>query len=199
MTFFFFSRTKQFTLAMVVYFALFSILLGANLKKQNYKISQELLDRLPQVPLHIKMISYNVEPGLNFLSTDPNGTYVNLFNKDDNSGRQKWIVKVDKNADGIKDRDVICAKATVEVSGGYNQDQRKYLSTDGGVAVDLWNKIDSPNNQYWYFCPHGSYFNIINLRKDKSRGYLSTNYSGQVDLYEREDGTGRQRWLVFQA
>lgn len=184
---------------------LLSSLSCTSLRKQGFKVSPELLSKIPYAAYNIK-IKGGVENKFKFLSTIPNGTKVDLYSKDDNSGRQKWMIEALPWRSGINQDGVECVSSVISITSGYDVDKnskdplkigRKYLSTDGNRLVDLWySTILGDYNQIWYLCPHQDYWNIIMVRENGSRAYLSTNSVGLVDLWNKDDASGRQRWSL---
>merc|ERR1712129_227508 len=92
------------------------------------------------------MLSFGVEGrGLrlddSYLSVTPNGQKVDVYGKDDASGRQRWKI--------IKQSGYFNIMIIGGVSG-----KRKYLSTTtSGNKVDLWIKDDGSGRQRWVI-PH---------------------------------------------
>lgn len=183
MTFYSFSNSKQNTLTKFVFVALFSVLYSANLKKVSYPVNNKLINGR----YWIKNIG-GAQPDLFYLYPVPNGSSLNLKYL-----RQNWRITNLNNPKKVLG-DIECAQAIVKVERVSDSD-RVFLSTDGGLRVDLWNHTND-NNQKWYFCPRDSYWNIIMERADGSKGYLSTNDKGLVDLWNEDDGSGRQRWTI---
>lgn len=118
------------------------------------------------------------------LSTTPDGMLVDLYNKDDDSGRQQWYIELSPDNTSYN----------IILREGVTGD-RKYLSTtQDGTKVDLWNTDDGSGRQRWVFSGE----NI--LVKDgvwSGRRYLSTTQDGKkVDLWTHDDGSGRQKWAL---
>jgi len=92
------------------------------------------------------MLSFGVEGrGLrldnSYLSVTPNGQKVDVYGKDDASGRQRW--KIIKKSGYFN----------IMINGGVSG-KRKYLSTTtSGNKVDLWIKDDGSGRQRWVI-PH---------------------------------------------
>jgi hypothetical protein len=125
------------------------------------------------------------------LSCTSDGTKVDLWNTDDDSGRQQWDITL---VDGFVD------VYNIKVSGG-NSSSRVFLScTKDGAKVDLWNTDDGSGRQRWQFVPLASnipdYFQIkVVGGVEGGRVYLSCTPDGtKVDLWSIDDGSGRQRW-----
>jgi len=129
------------------------------------------------------------------LSTTSNGGKVDLWIKDDGSGRQQWkFVKVGKDTYNIK--------VTNGISGNRGtrlQLDNGYLSTNSkGTTVDIWGKDDGSGKQRWIVKPvrHGFLIMVAGGVSGK-RKYLSTTRSGnKVDLWIKDDGSGRQVWKL---
>jgi len=84
----------------------------------------------------------NVRQDNAYMSTNHDGSVVDLWHDDDGSGRQRW--KITKDKDGY---------FTITVGGGVSGD-RKYLSTTAnGDKVDLWKAVG--DRQKWKL--HGSF------------------------------------------
>lgn len=149
----------------------------------------EISPRYPRMPAEGK--EYHVKPetgvtGRTFLSTSVNGDVVDLWNKDDDSGRQKWLFT------NALFHDFYYIK--VYKPGG----TRKYLSCSGdGACVDLWHKDDGSGRQRWRLIPlaNGSFY--IKSVGAKGRTYLSSNGDGTVvDLWHEDTRSGAQRWIL---
>lgn len=127
------------------------------------------------------------------LSCTSDGSKVDLFNRDDGSGRQQWSFVPVPNTSAYN----------ILIGGGVSTD-RKYLScTSDGTKVDLYNQDDGSGRQRWVLIPvldspTCSTFLIRVLEGVSSNlRYLSCTADGaKVDLYSQDDGSGRQRWMV---
>lgn len=121
------------------------------------------------------------------------GSVVDLWDTDDGSGRQKWIIIPVTGHDGV---------FNIKVFGGNHTDKVFLSSNDDGSVVDLWNVDDASGRQRWQLLPVSSkipqYFNIKVLTGVKGpKAYLSCSADGRtVDLWSNDDGSGRQRWQV---
>jgi len=138
-----------------------------------------------------------VQGSRKYLSTTSNGGKVDLWIKDDGSGRQHWkFLKVGKDTYNIR--------VTNGINGSRGTQFRidnGYLSTNSkGTAVDIWGKDDGSGKQRWIVVPHyGGHGFLIMVAGGVSgkRKYLSTTRSGnKVDLWIRDDGSGRQVWKL---
>jgi hypothetical protein len=124
------------------------------------------------------------------LSCKNDGTVVDLWDTDDQSGRQRWqFIPVN----GIE-----CVY-NIRVFNGVNSN-RTYLSSNyDGSKVDLWSEDDGSGRQRWRITniPHTA-TNLIQVYNGVSsnRKYLSCSSDGsKVDLWSEDDGSGRQRWV----
>jgi hypothetical protein len=125
--------------------------------------------------------SENKDANSGMLSTDgkrrPDGKsmLVDLYGKDDNSGRQKWLFK--------------------KVGSQYNIVQKRtsmFLSNNGVRLVDLWWIDDNSGRQRWVLAPQRDGTFTIKW----AHQYLSTDGKNLVDLYGIDDNSGRQRWTL---
>jgi hypothetical protein len=140
---------------------------------------------------NLKVLS-GLQNNRSLLSCTRDGTRVDLFNTDDESGRQQWTFSP---VEGYPE------EYNIIVSGGVTGD-RKFLScTPDGGEVNLWREDDGSGRQRWKFLPvKGSqvpeYHNIKVARGVTSdRVYLSCTRDGtRVDLFNTDDESGRQRW-----
>lgn len=130
-----------------------------------------------------------------YLSCTPNGVTVDLWNVDDESGRQQWEfipVEGQEHTFNIK----------IYQSKGLSTD-RCYLScTENGEKVDLWHTDDGSGRQRWIAEPVPGKENIFTIRIAggvcTDRKYLSCTPDGIiVDLWGVDDESGRQRWEVL--
>jgi len=123
-----------------------------------------------------------------YLSTNKDASYVDLWNKDDESGRQRWSLK--KTSDGFYN---ILIYSGVENS-------RKYLSvTSDGAKVDLYSKDDKSGRQRWQLIEIEDDLYQVTIKDGVSnnRKYLSVTADGsKVDLYHKDDESGRQQWKI---
>jgi hypothetical protein len=130
------------------------------------------------------------------LSCTGDGTKVDLWSKDDGSGRQRWTfvpIKVQGEEEVYN----------IIVESGLSSN-RKYLScTSDGTKVDLWSKDDGSGRQRWEIFPvqnsptPDTYIIKVCEGVATDRRYLScTADGGKVDLYSKDDGSGRQRWQI---
>jgi hypothetical protein len=133
------------------------------------------------------------------LSVDSSGTYTDLYEKDDASGRQRWHFRL--SPDGVS-YNILVEAGTPE--------HRKYLSTTSdGTKVDLYGRDDGSGRQRWMIEPvlQGSsstfsspiyhYHIIVKSGVRDNRKYLSTNSEGTIiNLNTTNDGSGRQLWQL---
>jgi len=117
------------------------------------------------------------------------GSKVDLWNKDDDSGRQKWrFIEVFKGVYNI------------EVFSGVNK--RKYLSCTFDGKVDLWLEDDGSGRQRWKLVPqrNGSFHIKVLGGTNRGKKYLSCTQDGRVvELYHSDDHSGRQQWKLLLA
>jgi hypothetical protein len=129
-------------------------------------------------------------PGKKFLSVGADGSYADLYEKDDNSGRQRWVFQ--RSADGVS--------YNILVDGGAPTN-RKYLSvTADGSKVDLFSHDDGSGRQRWKVSERedGSLVIVINGGVNNNRKFLSTTSDGsKVDLFTGDDNSGRQNWNLI--
>lgn len=129
-----------------------------------------------------------------FLSCTKDGKKVDMYKKDDNSGRQKWEIKA---VPGLSNQ------YNILVNHGVKND-RKFLSSNlDGVNVYLSDKDEGTGMQRWEF--RKAYKNKdVNIFKVKVAGgvigknkLLSSLLDGdRVMLASKDDGSGRQRWDI---
>ncbi|MGE5342951.1 MAG: RICIN domain-containing protein [Candidatus Omnitrophota bacterium] len=128
------------------------------------------------------------------LSCQPSGAVVDLWMKDDSSGRQRWqFIPIT----GMKD------VYNIKIAGGMTTN-RKYLScTSDGTKVDLWSVDDGSGRQRWVVTPVknsptcNTYLIKIFGGVSTARKYLSCTPDGIiVDLWTLDDNSGRQRWQL---
>jgi hypothetical protein len=129
-------------------------------------------------------------PGKKFLSVGANGSYADLYEKDDESGRQRWIFQ--RSMDGVS--------YNILVNGG-TPTNRKYLSvTADGTKVDLFSHDDGSGRQRWKVAERtdGSVVIVIQGGVNNGRKFLSTTADGtKVDLFSGDDNSGRQQWNLI--
>ena len=143
------------------------------------------------------------------LNCSSDGSRVDLYETDDESGRQRWkfervygdcynfIVE-----GGISD---IWGSNWVPTNWGEGRCCiKKYLSCSKDGRVDLWHEDDKSGRQRWRLIPIENYvdsasFHIVvagDTNSDKK--YLSCSQDGLVvDLYDRDDDSGRQQWQLI--
>ncbi|MDI9308595.1 MAG: hypothetical protein QM535_00150 [Limnohabitans sp.] len=87
------------------------------------------------------IVSGGTIDGKKYLSCTADGSKVDLWMEDDNSGRQRWLI------DELKSN--IPSYFNIKVQGGVTGN-RKYLScTADGSKVDLWGEDDGSGRQRW--------------------------------------------------
>ena len=130
-------------------------------------------------------ISGGTNRGKSILSCAPNGL-VDLWERDDNSGRQKW--RLEKTSDGY---------FNIWISGGTNHG-KSILSCRADGLVDLWERDDNSGRQKWKLeKTSDGYVNIwISGGTNRGKSILSCRADGLVDLWERDDNSGRQKWRL---
>jgi hypothetical protein len=124
------------------------------------------------------------------------GGLVDLWNEDDGSGRQRWVMNP-----------VAGAPANVynfTVYGGTNPGE-VYLSVAAdGVGVDLAGSDDGSGRQRWSLVEIEEVYSVVDIPSyyqiqplSNPTAFLSCTADGTVvDLYGSDDGSGRQRWQV---
>jgi hypothetical protein len=130
------------------------------------------------------------------LSVGANGSYADLYDKDDNSGRQRWVFQ--RSSDGVS--------YNILVDGGTPAD-RKYLSVNRDASrVDLYDRDDGSGRQRWIVekVPNSAlssqpgndkYCIKIKGGVTNTSKYLSVTSDGsKVDLYHTIDSSRRQLW-----
>jgi len=137
---------------------------------------------------------YNVRPARGIitnrtlLSCRSDGTLVDLWSADDESGRQKWVFK-----------QIEGSIYNIFAFGGTNERRLLSCNSDGSV-VDLWSMDDNSGRQKWRLEPIGG--NVFHIFVAGGvwgeRRYLSCTQTGdKVDLYTMDDNSGRQQWELF--
>jgi len=136
---------------------------------------------------HTIRMTHGVNGKLNTLSVN-NSTKVDLWERDDGSGRQRWsITAVRPGVYHIR---------VVERQGEHAT--HNFLSCRDDGHVDLWKEDDNSGHQQWAISKvpgdaHGRY----NIKAVKPGNFLSTNEAGnKVDLWHQDDASGRQRWTI---
>lgn len=128
------------------------------------------------------------------LSCTSDGGKVDLFDKDDGSGRQQWLIQLVPGRTDVYH---------IIVAAGVTNDRRYLSCTDDGGKVDLFARDDDSGRQRWRFVPVTgsgipSYYNIhVDGGVANGRVWLSCTPDGYVvDLWNTDDASGRQRWQV---
>ena len=131
-----------------------------------------------------------------FLSCTADGAKVDLWNVDDGSGCQQWILEEIESSllntiAGLKTYRII-------IRGGVNTNRRYLSCTPDGLKVDLWHVDDGSDRQHWTFKQIGNQlYQITAGGVNTDRRYLSCTPDGlTVDLWSADDGSGRQQWLL---
>ncbi|KAL0575629.1 hypothetical protein V5O48_006354 [Marasmius crinis-equi] len=163
-----------------------------------------------------------------FLSTGAACTdnFVDLFTKDDGSGRQQWVLnKVDgaqppSSSSATTPPASTTSAASLPTDGpavtldsslfytvslakgkqdGCNPLNNMFSNRGCDSPVhDLYFKDDGSKNQYWRFVPVSGSNNVFNIMASCAQ-YLSCQAcSGKntTDLFSTDDASGRQRWLL---
>ena len=124
------------------------------------------------------------------------GGVVDLWNTDDGSGRQRWVMNpVAGEPDNVY---------TFTVYGGTNPGEIYLSVAPNGSSVELAGSDDGSGRQRWALIELDevvttieipSYYQIKPLSNPAA--YLSCTADGTVvDLWNTDDGSGRQRWQV---
>jgi len=144
-------------------------------------------------------IDKGVSGNRKYLSTTWRGDKVDLWTKDDGSGRQTWEM-VKAGTDWYNIRVTNGVKGTRKGSGEAFRLENGYLSCNSdGTKVDVWPKDDASGRQRWKLKKvKGGGFNILVYGGVKGkRKFLSTTQKGdKVDLWIKDDKSGRQVWRV---
>jgi len=125
------------------------------------------------------------------LSVTSDGTKVDLWSIDDESGRQKWkLIQMPGMANCFH----------IIVHGGVPQDKIFLSCTADGKKTDLWSKDDASRRQRWMFIPIPGKLNTYHIMVAggvSGKAFLSCSADGStVDLFDRDDGSGRQQWII---
>jgi hypothetical protein len=119
---------------------------------------------------------------------------VDLWNTDDASGRQRWVMNpVEGQQPNV---------FTLAVYGGTNPGETYLSATVDGTGVTLDGSDDGSGRQWWAMVEVDavasgveipSYYQLQPVSNPTT--YLSCTADGTVvDLYGSDDGSGRQRW-----
>jgi len=134
-----------------------------------------------------------IDGNASLLSCTADGAKVDLWGKDDGSGRQKWNIFRVEGFDDVYN---------IMVSGGIDGDKVYLSCTPDGKTVDLWHTDDGSGRQRWQFVAVGSnvpdYYCIrVFGGTSGDNVYLSCTSDGKtVNLWNADDGSGRQRWQL---
>lgn len=139
-------------------------------------------------PMPTAHVYYQIKRTDKFLSTNGNGKTVDLWHKDDESGRQGWRFQ-EVSGTGLY---------TIEVFQGV-VDGRTFLSCTAGGKVDLWRKNDGSGRQLWKLTSlkNGSFTIEVSGGTNEGEKYLSGNADGGIDLWSEDDGSGNQQWQLI--
>ena len=122
------------------------------------------------------------------MSVNTTGSLTDLYDRDDKSGRQRWIIQL--SPDG--------QLYNILVENGITTGLSYLSTTTDGSKVDLYSRDDGTGRQRWIIepVPQSNNFHIkIRGGVNNSRKYLSTTADGsKVDLYHIDDKSGRQLW-----
>ena len=135
---------------------------------------------------HIK-IAGGSAPGETYLSCQADG-FVDLYDKDDESGRQRWeFIEVPGKSNTYN----------IRVWSGTHPGE-SYLSCTAEGMVDLYDKDDGSGRQQWVLNHLGNSKYNIKIAGGTNTGetYLSTTDHGRVDLFSHDDNSGRQKWII---
>lgn len=128
------------------------------------------------------------------LSARSNGSAVDLWHADDNSGRQQWkLIPIQ----GLNHVYNIALTSGINASIGYLN-----CSSEGG-QVDLVDRDDGSDRQKWELIPVpdspscNTYLIRVRGGVVAQQRYLSCRADGSVvELAIEDDGSGRQRWQI---
>lgn len=81
---------------------------------------------------------------IKYLSTSANGSIVDLYDKDDGSGRQNWVMDV---PDGVR--------LNVSISGGISNGRQVLGKSANEQSIDLLTAVSSSSAQGWTFTRWG--------------------------------------------
>jgi hypothetical protein len=145
----------------------------------------------PQMPIATALYNVQAVRGVSdrkMLSCTSDSKTVDLWNNDDDSGRQNW--RFIELSDGAYN---------IEVFAGVTG-ERKYLSCTPEGKVDLWTEDDNSGRQQWKLVPqtNGSFHIEVASGTNAGERYLSCTSDGKtVDLWDRDDNSGRQQWQLL--
>ena len=134
------------------------------------------------------------------LSCTDDGTVVDLWSQDDDSGRQQWEIYPAKTA-------ITPGAYTIEVKGGVTGKRNLLSCTSDGTVVDLWIEDDESGRQQWVFTSADQdplsavipyYVTIAPAGGvDNADFVLSASADGtKVELVAGDQGTGLQRFQI---
>lgn len=119
-----------------------------------------------------------------FLSCTKDGSIVDLYDKDDASGRQRWVLE-----------DIGNGIYHIKIADGTDP-SKDFLSCTAAGKVDLHSHDDRSGRQKWKLqdCGGGFHNILVDGGTNGGKEYLSCTADGKVDLYSRDDDSGRQKW-----
>jgi hypothetical protein len=135
-----------------------------------------------------------------YLSAGSEGDYLDLFNRDDGSGRQRWFIETPPQRWFMGGRKP--SYVHIRVAGGTPPKRLLLSATLDGEIVDLFAKDDGEGRQRWFIEQQpGGYVHIrISGGTPEDRRLLGANSNGSgVELTDKDDGSGRQRWIIDTA
>ena len=134
---------------------------------------------------HIK-IAGGTAPGETYLSCQADG-FVDLYDKDDESGRQRWeFIEVPGKSNTYN----------IRVWSGTNPGETYLSCTEEGM-VDLYDKVGI--RQEWVLQSLGNSKYNIKIAGGTNTGetYLSVTEDGAlVNISSHDDNSGRQKWII---
>merc|ERR1719220_1186527 len=154
---------------------------------------------LNQIGMENKNAIYHAQPfdglfdnnGRYLVSCGDDGKVVNLWNEDDESGRQQWVF-FPIGRDPKTNQPVF----NIKPSGGVNIGQRKWLSAgDDGNVVNLWDEDDDSGRQQWVVVPTDMQIESIDYHIDAGK-ILNTSPMALV-TQRLENKTGSPQAMKF--
>ena len=154
---------------------------------------------LPSILVGIFLILLATPPcsaqGGIYLSTSRDGRRLDVYNRDDGSGRQKWILKRIP-----KMKDVFTIKVSKGTKGGFGGEQLLSVTGDG-KKFDLYSHDDNSGRQKWLLenIPGTQHFWIRvwgGVRSKYGGNYITANKNGSALFLGPKDANLRSRWSV---
>jgi hypothetical protein len=145
---------------------------------------------------HIRILG-GTPPDRKYMSAGSEGDYLDLFGKDDGSGRQQWLIENPPQHWFLGNRKP--GYVHIRVAGGTPPKRLLLSATSDGEVVDLFGKDDGEGRQRWFIeqQPSGYVHIRISGGTPSDRRLLGVNAKGtKVELAETDDGSGRQRWII---